>query len=162
MNDVVLRDVADRVRLRCPDVDAVETDDTAARWTKAGDGVEQRRLARAAGPDDGDELARFDAEAHLAEDDAIVANDLQVASVDPQTMACRFDAVMRRDGRREVLGRLHGWLRFPRRRGGGIGAGTALPATPKWAVHACTQELPLGWSRLDRRRARTCRGWSWR
>src|SRR6476619_685505 len=40
--------------------------DAAVRWRQqAGDQMEQRRLAAAAGPDDADEAARFDVERHL-------------------------------------------------------------------------------------------------
>ena len=76
----------DRVRRQVRDVAAVEEDGSVAASVHAGDRAQQRRLAGAVGPDEGDDLAALDVEVdavqhlHAAVRDVDVAADQQRVS----------------------------------------------------------------------------------
>ena len=88
VDEIVLRDVAEEMaQARLAAAHAVDVDGAAGRGADAGDGVEQGRLAGAAGADDGDELAGFDGEVDVVEDGVAVAGDTDVVDVDADAAA---------------------------------------------------------------------------
>ena len=87
MDEIVLRDVADEVAVAgAVHIDAVERDAAARGWADAHDGVEQRRLAGAAGADDRHKLARRHRQLDVAQERAAAPCDANAVDDDPEPL----------------------------------------------------------------------------
>jgi hypothetical protein len=64
---------------------AKEPDRARGQWNETQDRGEQGRLARAVGPDQGDEIAGFERDADVLEHDAAVALDRDMLAVDDRS-----------------------------------------------------------------------------